>query len=227
MQAMNINRGDRFDYLTCVSSAQIGMDSYAKAKFGPDSWQAQLHPKCGDMSTTVIRTLKGRTIMVQHDVTSARPYSRINLLSGTKGCLNDYPFRITFAEKDGDGAHGWFDQNKTAEICAKYMHPLWKAAGKLAQKMGGHGGMDFLMDLRLCYCLQNGLPLDMDVYDLAASCSICELSERSALNRGASQDVPDFTKGGWKSAKPLDIVTIDLEKLGLTDVEKDESQLNV
>ncbi len=227
MQAMNINRGDRFDYLTCVSSAQIGMDSYAKAKFGPDSWQARLHPKCGDMSTTVIRTLKGRTIMVQHDVTSARPYSRINLLSGTKGCLNDYPFRITFAEKEGDGAHGWFDQNKTAEICAKYMHPLWKAAGKLAQKMGGHGGMDFLMDLRLCYCLQNGLPLDMDVYDLAASCSICELSERSALNRGASQDVPDFTKGGWKSAKPLDIVTIDLEKLGLTDVEKDESQLNV
>ncbi len=226
MQAMNVNRGDQFDYLTCVSSNQIGMDIYAKAKFGDNSWQAKCHPKCGDMSTTVIRTMLGRTIMVQHDVTSARPYSRINLLSGTQGCLNDYPFRITLADKPGDPAHGWFDQAKTNEVLETWRHPLWKAAGELAKKMGGHGGMDFLMDLRLCYCLQNGLPLDMDVYDLAASCCICELSERSALNRGASQDVPDFTRGGWKSATPLGIETVDLDKLGLTDVKKDETQLD-
>ena len=116
---------------------------------------------------------------------------------------------------------------RTEKVCEEYRHPLWKVAGALAQKMGGHGGMDFLMDLRLCYCLQNGLPLDMDVYDLAASCSLCELSERSALNRGASQDVPDFTRGGWKTAKPLGIETVDLEKLGITDVTRDESQLNV
>ena len=227
MQAMDINRGDRFDYLTCVSSNQIGMDAYARVKFGEDSWEAKLHPRCGDMSTTVIRTVKGRTIMVQHDVTSARPYSRINLLSGTQGCLNDYPFRIALADKPGASAHQWFDAAQTEKIYKEYQHPLWKVAGALAQKMGGHGGMDFLMDLRLCYCLQNGLPLDMDVYDLAASCSICELSERSALNRGASQDVPDFTRGGWKTAKPLGIETVDLEKLGIRDVTRDESQLNV
>jgi len=227
MQAMNINRGDRFDYLTCVASNQIGMDAYAKLTFGEDSWQARLHPRCGDMSTTLIRTVKGRSIMVQHDVTSPRPYSRINLVSGTRGILCDYPLRIALEEQPGAGAHGWFDGNKTAEIMQKYQHPLWKAAGALAQKMGGHGGMDFLMDLRLCYCLQNGLPLDMDVYDLAASCSLCELSERSALNRGASQDVPDFTRGGWKTAKPLGIETVDLEKLGIRDVTRDESQLNV
>jgi len=227
MQAMDINRGDRFDYLTCVSSNQIGMDAYARVKFGEDSWEAKLHPRCGDMSTTLIRTVKGRTIMVQHDVTSARPYSRINLLSGTQGCLNDYPFRIALADKPGEGAHQWFDAAQTEKIYREYQHPLWKVAGALAQKMGGHGGMDFLMDLRLCYCLQNGLPLDMDVYDLAASCSICELSERSALNRGASQDVPDFTRGGWKTAKPLGIETVDLEKLGIRDVTRDESQLNV
>ena len=83
------------------------------------------------------------------------------------------------------------------------------------------------MDLRLCYCLQNGLPLDMDVYDLAASCSICELSERSALNRGASVDVPDFTRGGWKTAKPLGIVSVDISKMGLQDVKRDDAQLNV
>ncbi|MBO7237411.1 MAG: hypothetical protein J6V45_04920, partial [Kiritimatiellae bacterium] len=141
--------------------------------------------------------------------------------------LNDYPFRIALEEKPGEGAHGWFDAKKTAEIREKYRHPLWKVAGELAKKMGGHGGMDFLMDLRLCYCLQNGLPLDMDVYDLATSCSVCELSEKSALNRGNSVDVPDFTRGAWKTNKPLDIVTVDLKKLGLKDVKADDTQLNV
>ena len=227
MQAMNVNRGDRFDYLSCISTAQVGMDLYANVKFGKDSWQAKLHPKCGDMSTTVIRTVNGKTIMVQHDVTSPRPYSRINLLSGTMGCLNDYPFRIALASQPGEGAHGWLAQDKANEVWNKYRHPLWKAAGELAKKMGGHGGMDFLMDLRLCYCLQNGFPLDMDVYDLAASCSICELSERSALNRGASVDVPDFTRGGWKTAKPLGIVSVDISKMGLQDVKRDDAQLNV
>ena len=227
MQAMNVNRGDRLDYLTCVASAPVGMDAYAKTTFGEDSWQARLHPRCGDMSTTVIRTVKGRTIMVQHDVTSPRPYSRINLVSGTQGCLCDYPLRIALADQPGAGAHAWFDAEATAKLRDEYRHPLWKVAGALAQKMGGHGGMDFLMDLRLCYCLQNGLPLDMDVYDLAASCSLCELSERSALNRGAPQDVPDFTRGGWKTAKPLGLESVDLQKLGILDVTRDETQLNV
>ena len=227
MQAMNVNRGDRFEYLSCYATKQVGMDLYAKNKFGADSWQGKLAPKRGDMSTTLIRTVNGKTIMVQHDVTSPRPYSRINLLSGTKGTLNDYPFRIAFEEKNGAGAHGWFNAEKTKEVREKYCHPLWKSAGELAKKMGGHGGMDFLMDLRLCYCLQNGLPLDMDVYDLAASCAVCELSERSVLNRGNTVDVPDFTRGGWKTAKPLGIVEIDLSKSGLKDVESDKSQLNV
>ncbi|MBR4604224.1 MAG: Gfo/Idh/MocA family oxidoreductase [Kiritimatiellae bacterium] len=229
MQAMNVNRGDRLDYLTCVSSNQIGMDLYAKKVFGEGSWQADLHPKCGDMSTTVIRTAKGRTIMVQHDVTSARPYSRINLVSGTQGILSDYPLRIAMTAKPGEGAHSWFSAEEVERVRQEYHHPLWKVAGELAVKMGGHGGMDFLMDLRLCYCLQNGLPLDMDVYDLAASCSLCELSERSALNRGEPQDVPDFTRGGWKTATPLGIESVDLEKLGITidDVQKDSSQLSV
>ena len=229
MQAMNVNRGDRLDYLTCVSSNQIGMDLYAKKVFGEGSWQADLHPKCGDMSTTVIRTAKGRTITVQHDVTSARPYSRINLVSGTQGILSDYPLRIAMTANPGEGAHSWFSAEEVERVRQEYRHPLWKVAGELAVKMGGHGGMDFLMDLRLCYCLQNGLPLDMDVYDLAASCSLCELSERSALNRGEPQDVPDFTRGGWKTATPLGIESVDLEKLGITidDVQKDSSQLSV
>jgi len=229
MQAMNVNRGDRLDYLTCVASAQFGMDNFAKLKYGEGSWQANLHPLHGDMSTTVIRTVKGKTIMVQHDVTSPRPYSRINLVSGTKGILCDYPLRMTFEQTPGGGAHAWFDEAATNRVREEFKHPLWKVAGDLAVKMGGHGGMDFLMDLRLCYCLQNGMPLDMDVYDLASSCSLCELCEISALNRGASQDIPDFTRGGWKTAKPLGIESVDLAKLGISldDVKEDKTQLNV
>ncbi len=230
MQAMNINRGDRFDYLTCVATKQIGMTAYAQGAFGSTSWQGQLKPLCGDMSTTVIRTVNGKTIMVQHDVTSPRPYSRINLLSGTQGMfsgINRNELCIALADKPGAPAHHFMKSEEANKFADEWKHPMWKAAGALAQKMGGHGGMDFLMDLRLCYCLQNGLPLDMDVYDLAASCAVCELSDRSARDRGNSQDVPDFTRGGWKTAKPLGIESIDLKKFGITDVERDASQLNV
>ena len=241
MQAMNINRGDRFEYLNCLQCDPRCNDLYGAATFGPDAWQAKLHPECGDMSTTVIRTVKGRTIMVQHDVNTPRPYSRHNLVQGTRGLFSGITFaktaedffrdgngaRFGWEEKTGDGLHAYFDFAKVQKLREEYKHPLWKAAGELAVKLGGHGGMDFLMDLRLAYCLQNGLPLDMDVYDLAASCSLCELSERSCRDRGNSQDVPDFTRGGWETAKPLGIETVDIGKLGISDVRKDSSALNV
>ena len=231
MQAMNINRGDRFDCLTSLQCEQRAMNEYARVKFGPDSWQAKFNPVCGDMSTTVIRTVNGRTIMVQHDVNSPRPYGRHNRIQGTRGVFSgiDFPdkvedwvrygnpVQICWEEKVGAGAHTFFDFDKLQKVRSEYKHPLWKCAGELARKFGGHGGMDFLMNLRLVYCLQNGLPLDMDVYDLAASCSLCELSMRSSLDRGASQDVPDFTRGAWKTAKPLGIVSVDLENVGLRE----------
>ena len=164
------------------------------------------------MNTSVIKTVNGRTIMVQHNVGTARPYSRLNLIQGTRGVLQDYPLRIAIEESLGKGAHA-FDDKKTAEIRETYKHPLWKKAGEIAKKVGGHGGMDFLMVLRLSYCLQNGLPLDMNVYDLASWCCLCELTEKSADNRGRSMDIPDFTRGGWKTAKPLGLVDVDLGKL--------------
>ena len=87
--------------------------------------------------------------------------------------------------------------------------PLAKQIGEKAKKVGGHGGMDFIMDYRLIYCLRNGLPLDQDVYDAATWSSIVELSELSVNNRSTSVDVPDFTRGTWENAKPLTIVTVD------------------
>jgi len=142
--------------------------------------------------------------MVQHDTTSPRPYSRLNLISGTKGILSDYPLRVALAPK----THEWMNDKELAELKAKYVHPLWDKQGEAAKKMGGHGGMDFLMDLRLCHCLKNGLPLDISVYDTALWSSLVELSERSVNRNGASVTIPDFSRGSWKTADPLGIVTV-------------------
>ena len=209
---MDINRGDRFDYLVSVDSKQAGFEEVGRTLHKDDPWRRDLKVKMGDMNTSVIKTVNGRTIMVQHNVGTARPYSRINLIQGTRGILQDYPLRIAIEDALGKGAHA-FDAKKTAEIREQYKHPLWKKAGEIAKKVGGHGGMDFLMVLRLSYCLQNGLPLDMNVYDLASWCCLCELTEKSADNRGRSMDIPDFTRGGWKTTKPLGLVDVDLGKL--------------
>ena len=211
---MDINRGDRFDFLVSVDSTQAGFEEVGKGLHADDPWRSGLKVKMGDMNTTIIKTVMGRTIMVQHDVGTARPYSRLNLIQGTRGVLQDYPLRIAIEESLGKGAHG-FDEKKTQEIRQKYKHPLWKTRDEIAKRMPvtGHGGMDFLMILRLSFCLQNGLPLDMNVYDLASWCCLCELTEKSADNRGRSMDIPDFTRGGWKTAPKLGLVDVDLAKM--------------
>ncbi|MBR4172606.1 MAG: Gfo/Idh/MocA family oxidoreductase [Kiritimatiellae bacterium] len=203
-QYMDINRGDRFEYLTSVSSDEFGLRDYAARKFGPDSAEAKRKYALGDMNNTIIRTAKGRTILVQHDTSNARPYTRLNLIQGTKGILSDYPLRVAL-EPD---AERWMDEKKLAELKEKYAHPLWKKNGKAAIEHGGHGGMDYLLLRRLVYCLQNGQPLDISVYDSVLWCSLVELTEKSVRKRGASVDVPDFTRGAWKTAQPLGLVDV-------------------
>lgn len=212
---MDINRGDNFDFLVSVDSLQAGFHELRDGGFAKaDPALLGRNVKMGDMNTTIIKTKLGRTIMVQHNVTGPRPYSRINMITGTKGILEDYPLRIALETELGKGAHSYNDKT-TAELREKYKHPLWKTAGEYAKVHGGHGGMDFLMLLRLAWCLQMGLPLDMDVYDLATWCSLNELTEKSADNRGRSMDVPDFTRGGWKTRKPYGFDDVDLAKMGL------------
>ena len=208
---MDINRGDRFDFLVSVDSKQAGFEEVGKGLHADDPWRSGLKVKMADMNTSIIKTVMGRTIMVQHNVGTAHPYSRLNLIQGTRGVLQDYPLRIAIEESLGKGVHA-FDEKKTQEIREKYKHPLWKTRDEIAKRMPvtGHGGMDFLMVLRLSYCLQNGLPLDMNVYDLASWCCLCELTEKSADNRGRSMDIPDFTRGGWKTAPKLGLVDVDL-----------------
>jgi hypothetical protein len=200
-QAMDINRGDRMIYMTSMSSNDFQMGKKAAELAQKDSFfkEFDTNSYCGNMNTSLIRTEKGRTIMVQYDITSPRPYSRIQLLSGTKGISVKYPepARISLGNE-------WFGEEKMKTIWEKYTPDIVKRMGEMAKKIGGHGGMDFMMDWRLIDCLHNGLPLDQDVYDAVSWSSIVPLSEWSVANGSKPIVVPDFTCGSYKTNKPVD-----------------------
>ena len=232
-QTMGINRGDRFDYLVSLENGPHNVNyEYFKKEFLTDADPRKKDPPAamGDMNTTLIKTVNGKSIMVQHDVSSPRPYSRINLISGTRGIVRDYPFQCAFEDKCFDGkAHGWFSDAEADKVRTKYMHPMWRDVSEMAKKVGGHGGMDFIMDLRWAWCLQNGEPLDMDVYDLAATSCLCELTEKSVRSGSKPVSIPDFTRGNWRNVKPWGVVNVDLKKMGLDSggVKKDDAALSV
>jgi len=189
-QIMNINRGDRMDYLTSMSSNDFSMGPDLAQLATEDPFYTPFASKKyrGNMNTTLVRTSMGRSIMIQHDVSSSRPYSRIHLISGTKGVARKWPSpaRIAFG-------HSWLSPEEMAVLEEKYTPEIVRRVGQMAKAIGGHGGMDFIMDWRLIDCLRNGLPLDQDVYDAALWSVIKPLSEWSVANRSASIDVPDFT----------------------------------
>ena len=223
---MDMNRGDRMEKIVSFSSSAVAKKEFVAAKYGPDAWQNKLKWEEGDINTSIIRTAKGRTIMMQYDTVTPRPYSRINLIQGSKGCFYDYPPRLALAKTPGAHA-GWLSDADFAKAREEHKHPLWKSVGEIAKKVGGHGGMDFIMDLRWAYCLQNGLPLDMDVYDLASWSAIVPCSAESDKRGGVPVEIPDFTRGAWRTAKPQVIGDVDLKKMGFdpSSAKKDTAQL--
>lgn len=202
-QAMNVNRGDQMDYLVSVSSNDFTMGEEAKKRAAGDDFYQKYTGKSfrGNMNTTTIRTKNGKTMMIQHDVSSTRPYSRIHLVSGTKGIAQKWPLPARIAT----GHEKWATPEEFEALEKMYTPELTKKLGEMAKQIGGHGGMDFLMDWRLIDCLRNGLPLDMDVYDAALWSAVAPLSEWSVANRSNSIDVPDFTAGSWVKNKPADM----------------------
>ncbi|MEA2069330.1 MAG: Gfo/Idh/MocA family oxidoreductase [Verrucomicrobiota bacterium] len=204
-QCMDINRGNRFMHLVSMSSQQAAFTEWAKEN--SKEKYAELNHYRGDMNTTLIKCAKGQTIMVQHDVSTPRPYSRIHLLQGTKGMVRKWPSQRIALD------HKWQNKEQMKELKMKYEHPLSRTIGGIAKKVGGHGGMDFVMDYRLVYCLKNGLPLDQDVYDAAAWSSVFPLSIDSVARDSRSIEVPDFTRGAWKTNASLGIVDVDPAKL--------------
>jgi len=197
---LDINRGDRFDYLVSMSSNSRGLQEWAADHFPEGAPQRQEKFVLGDVNTSLIKTTRGRTVMVQHCTNLPRPYSRINLVQGTKGLFSGYPHRLYI---EGRGrADQWVD---AATLRSEFEHPLWKEIAAQAEG-AGHGGMDFIEDYRLIKCLREGLPLDMTVYDAAALSAVVDLSVRSVAKSGQPVAVPDFTRGRWKSTPPLPIV---------------------
>jgi len=197
---LDINRGDRFDYIVSMSSPSHGLQNWAAEHFPPDAPQRRERFVLGDVNTSLIKTANGKTIMVQHCTNLPRPYSRIHIVQGTKGLFEGYPNRA-YIEGRGENDR-WVDAR---ELLDEFEHPLWKEIAEQAQG-AGHGGMDFIEDYRLIKCLREGLPTDMNVYDAAALSAVVGLSVESVARNGRPSDFPDFTRGRWRTFPKLDIV---------------------
>lgn len=187
-QAMNILRGDNLVKLVSMSSLSIGMRRYAENLFGKNSPQANASYS-GDINLTLIRTQQGKTILLQHDVTSPRPYSRLFLLSGTQGFVQKYPTPQIFLDKEEDKL---FSTEKVNTYLSENEHHFVKETEFLRNLLPDQKPMDIIMDYRLVYCLKNGLPLDQNVYDGALWSSIAELSEISVKKGNIPIDIPNF-----------------------------------
>lgn len=203
-QLLDIHRGDRMTTLVSMDTKAVSGPAYIEKTTGkaPESFAN------GDHTMTMIRTAGGKTIHIQHDVVNPRPYSRMYQLTGTKGFANKYPVEgyaflpeqiasDSIPDHENLSAHGFITPEQQRALTEQYTHPIIREVGEVAKKVGGHGGMDYIMDYRLIYCLRNGLPLDMDVYDLAEWCSLIPLSALSIEAGSAPVEVPDFTRGAW------------------------------
>jgi len=209
-QYMNLARtDDNFKSIVSFSTPAMGRKSYGQQNYPKDhKWNA-LDFKGGDLNTSIIKTEVGRTIMIQWDETSPRPYTRHNLIHGTKGVLAGFPTRVALeggvagVTKDH---HRWVQGDQLEVLYQKYDHPLYTRLNHKT-KESGHGGMDGMMVYRIIECLRNGLPLDQNVYEGCYWSAVAPLSELSVAQDGAPQLFPDFTRGNWKTTKALDIVT--------------------
>ena len=205
--ALNIHRGDRMTHLVSMDTDSWCGKEIAKESLGSEEFAN------GDHTSTLIRTLKGKTIELQHNVYTPRPYNRLYQLTGTKGFANKYPIEGILLEQDKMAesgvvpnhedlsSHKFLPEPLFKALMEEYRHPIQKSLIENAKKVGGHGGMDFIMDYRLIYCLRNGLPLDQDVYDAAEWSCIGELSSASIENNSMPVAFPDFTRGEWDKLK--------------------------
>lgn len=207
-QLLDIHRGDKMNILVAMDTKAVGAPEWLKRNRGEEVTEFAN----GDHTMTMIRTENGKTIHIQHDVVNPRPYSRMYQLTGTKGFANKYPAEgyafepeqiadDSIPDHQNLTAHGFISDQQRQALTERYTHPLIREIGEVAKQVGGHGGMDYIMDYRLIYCLRNGLPLDMDVYDMAEWCSLSPLSAISIENGSAPVEVPDFTRGAWNRQK--------------------------
>ena len=208
-QYMNLGRkDDTFESIISYSSPARGRKLYAEKNYNENHKWNQLDYRNGDMNTSIIKTNKGKTVMVQWDETSPRPYTRHNLVQGTKGTLAGFPTRVAL-EGGLEGVvkdhHSWIKGDGLIQLYEKYDHPLYKRLNQNT-KNSGHGGMDGIMRYRIIECLRNGLPLDQNVYEGCYWSAVTPLSGQSISDGGMPQKFPDFTRGKWEQTNPLEII---------------------
>ena len=238
-QCLNIHRGDRFTTLVAMDTKSVHGREYVERKTGKPCTNF----RNGDHTTTLMRTADGKVVEIQHNVMNPQPYNRLFKLTGTKGYDTKYPSEAIALDKsqlsasgvqpqvDNLSSHGFLPEAEYAALMKKYESPIIKKYGELGREMG-HGGMDFMMDARMVYCLQNGLPLDMDVYDLAEWCCLAELGSLSMDNNCAAVAFPDFTRGHWNDVKgykhayaaPEDEAAVEAAAIAYTAAVKDNVQ---
>jgi hypothetical protein len=194
---LDVNAGDRYDFIVSVAGPHRGLELHREATVSDRSnpkWREQY--VTGDHNTSILKTVRGKTVMLQHDVCNPRPYSRHNRVQGTKGAFEDYPPRIYVEGQPGGERWASIDEWK-----AKLTHPLWAQYGDLARQKGGHGGMDYIMAYRLVQTMREGLPPDYDVYDAATWSAPFPLSATSLAQGSAPIKFPDFTRGDFASPR--------------------------
>jgi hypothetical protein len=187
-QCLKIGDDDAFDYLVSMNSIEASLSAYRDATAAPDSPKRNEVYACGDVNVSLLRTKRGRTIILKHDVVTPQPYDRVFLIGGTKGVFRDYPPRLFL---DGVSAHEQWSSLEPYR--AEWEDPLWTALGEVARGRG-HGGCDYIVAWRLIQTLRDGLPPDSDVYDAAEWSAPGPLSEQSAARRSAAVDFPDFRR---------------------------------
>ena len=206
-QVLNIHRGDKLEYLVSMDTKSVVGLEVAREKMGVDTFAN------GDQTSTLVKTRNGKTVLIQHNVYTPRPYDRMYQLVGTKGFADKYPnsafafepdqIADAAAEYDNLSSHSYVPREVRDSLMAKYKHPIAKEIEEKAREVGGHGGMDFIMDYRLVWCLRNGKPLDMDVYDAAEWSCLGELTAASIANGSKPVKIPDFTRGRWNKVDGL------------------------
>jgi predicted dehydrogenase len=203
---MNINRGNRMTKLSSIATKAKGLQKYIAEhpKGGPNHPNAKLKYKCGDIVNTQIQCANGETILLTHDVSSPRPYNLGFRVQGTEGLWQDFGSggkkqgHIYF-QKEMKHSHRW---DNTEKWLTDYDHPLWKKYGEKAEG-AGHGGMDFFVDHAFIECVKRGAEFPLDVYDYASWYAITPLSEKSIIEGGQLQNIPDFTRGKYKTRKQI------------------------
>ncbi len=204
-QCMDINRGNYFDYLVSFGTKTRGLHLYAEEIFGTDSFEAKEKFKLSDVVTTVIKTMNGETIVVTHDTSNPRPYSRDILIQGTNGIVRKYP--VAKVHIQGRSPHHSWEELSSYE--EQYLHPLWKKMEKEGESSGAaHGGMDYFEDYRLINALRKGIEPDMDVYDAVMLSAVRPLSEKSIESGSWPVKFPDFTRGMWRNKRELMVMKI-------------------